>query len=88
MTQSQAAEECFEKTSRAVFKFNMILDDVIFEPVAKGYNKLPSPIKTGTGNFTSNIGTLLSILLKKNSAISAEENETSEDTQSLSKAAS
>ena len=61
MTQSQAAEECFEKTSRAVFKFNMILDDVIFEPVAKGYNKLPSPIKTGTGNFTSNIGTLLSI---------------------------
>jgi len=32
------------------------------------------------------IGTLLSILLKKNSDISAEENETSENTQSLSKA--
>lgn len=56
-----AAEECFENTSRAIFKFNMILDDAIFEPVAKGYNKLPSPIKTGAGNFTSNIGTLLSI---------------------------
>ena len=27
----------------------------------RGYNKLPAPIKTGTGNFTSNIGTLLSI---------------------------
>ena len=39
----------------------MALDDVIFEPLAKGYNKLPSPIKTGTSNFTSNIGTLLSI---------------------------
>ena len=34
------------------------------------------------------IGTLLSILLKKNSNISAEENETSEDTQQLSKVAS
>ena len=36
----------------------------------------------------STIGTLLSILLKKNSAISSEENETSEDTQQLSKVAS
>ena len=57
----KSAEECFEKTSRAIFKFNMALDDIILEPLAKGYNKLPSPIRTGTGNFTSNIGTLLSI---------------------------
>ncbi len=56
-----SAEECFEKTSRAVFKFNMALDDVILEPLAKGYNKLPSPVRKGTNNFTSNIGTLLSI---------------------------
>ena len=27
----------------------------------KGYSKLPEPIKIGTSNFTSNIGTLLSI---------------------------
>ena len=39
-------------------------------------------------NLAEKIGTLLSILLKKNSAISTEENETSEDSQSLSKAAS
>ena len=57
----QSAEECFEGTSRAVFKFNMALDDIVLEPLAKGYNKLPSPIRTGTSNFTSNIGTLLSI---------------------------
>ena len=57
----QSAEECFEGTSRAIFKFNMALDDIILEPLAKGYNKLPSPIRTGTSNFTSNIGTLLSI---------------------------
>ena len=58
---SKATEECFEGASRAIFKFNMALDDVILEPLAKGYNKLPSPIRSGTSNFTSNIGTLLSI---------------------------
>jgi phospholipid-binding lipoprotein MlaA len=58
---AKSTEECFEGTSRAIFKFNMALDDIVFEPLAKGYNKLPSPIKTGTSNFTSNIGTLLSI---------------------------
>ena len=56
-----AADECFEKTSRAVFKLNMLLDDAVIEPIAKGYNKLPKPLKAGTGNFTSNISTLLSI---------------------------
>ena len=56
-----STEECFEGTSRAIFKFNMVFDDIVLEPLAKGYNKLPSPIKSGTGNFTSNIGTLLSI---------------------------
>ena len=39
----------------------MTLDDIILEPLAKGYNKLPSPIKTGTSNFTSNLATLMSI---------------------------
>ena len=58
---ANSTEECFERTSRAIFKFNMALDDIVLEPLAKGYNKLPSPIKTGTGNFTSNISTLLSI---------------------------
>ena len=58
---AKSTEECFEGVSRAVFKFNMAVDDILLEPVAKGYNKLPSPIKTGASNFTSNVGTLLSI---------------------------
>ena len=58
---AKATEECFENTSRAIYKFNMAFDDIILRPVAKGYNKLPEPIKIGTSNFTSNIGTLLSI---------------------------
>ena len=58
---ANSTEECFEKTSRAIFKFNMVIDDTILEPIAKGYNKLPNPVKKGTSNFTSNIATLLSI---------------------------
>lgn len=58
---AEATDECFEGTSRAIFKFNMAFDDVVLEPVAKGYNRLPQAIKTATSNFTSNIGTLLSI---------------------------
>jgi phospholipid-binding lipoprotein MlaA len=61
ITGAKATEECFENTSRAVFKFNMAFDNAILGPVARGYNKLPDPIKNGTSNFTSNIGTLLSI---------------------------
>ena len=57
----KAEEECFEGVSRAIFKFNLAFDDIILEPIAKGYSKLPSPIKSGTNNFTSNISTLLSI---------------------------
>ena len=57
----EAAKECFEGVSRSVFKFNMAFDTAVLEPIAKGYNKLPEPIKNGTSNFTSNVATLLSI---------------------------
>ena len=58
---AQSTEDCFENTNRAIFKFNMAFDDAVLEPIAKGYNKLPAPIKKGTSNFTSNVSTLLSI---------------------------
>ena len=38
--------------------------------------------------LASKIGTLLSILLKRNSVITSEQNETAEDSQSLTKVAS
>ena len=58
---AKAADECFEGISRSIFKFNLTFDNLILEPIAKGYEKLPSPIKSGTNNFTSNVATLLSI---------------------------
>ena len=61
ITNVKASDECFEGVSRSIFKFNLAFDDYVLEPIAKGYSKLPSPIRTGTGNFTSNISTLLSI---------------------------
>ena len=60
-SETKASDECFEGASRAIFKFNMGFDNAILEPIAKGYNKLPEPVKNGTSNFTSNIATLLSI---------------------------
>ena len=53
------ANECFEGFSRAMFKFNYALDGAVFEPVAKGYRALPSPIRKGTGNAIDNLRSLL-----------------------------
>jgi len=50
--------ECFEKLSRATFAFNMTLDRIIFEPIAKGYRVLPSPIRKGTENVIKNLSLL------------------------------
>ena len=58
---AETEKECFEKVSRSIFKFNQSFDKVILKPIAKGFNKLPDSIKKGTGNFTSNLGTLLTV---------------------------
>ena len=58
---AETEKDCFEKVSRSIFKFNQGFDRVILRPLATNYNKLPDPIKKGTGNFTSNIGTLLTV---------------------------
>ena len=58
---AEAEGECFEKVSRNIFKFNKVFDKAVLRPIAAGYNKLPKPIRTGTGNFTSNVATLLTV---------------------------
>ena len=54
-------KDCFEGVNRGVFAFNQVLDNVIFEPLAKGYRYLPSPIKTGASNAVVNISNLITI---------------------------
>ena len=65
------------------------------EELPEGFQKSEYVEKTGfvdliveRKELASKIGTLLSILLKRNSVITSEKNETAEDSQSLTKVAS
>jgi acetyl-CoA carboxylase carboxyl transferase subunit beta len=72
-----------------------VIQGTVKEELPEGFQKSEYVEKTGfvdliveRKDLASKIGTLLSILLKKNSDISAEKNETSEDSRSLTRAAS
>ena len=58
---NQPSKDCFGKLNRGIFAFNKGLDNVIFQPVAKGYRKLPSPIRTGTSNALNNLSHLMTV---------------------------
>ena len=57
----EEVKDCFEKVNRGIFAFNQALDQTIFEPVAKGYRYIPSPIRSGTSNALSNLTNLITI---------------------------
>ena len=72
-----------------------VIQGTVKEELPEGFQKSEYLEKTGFVDLIVNrkdlsekIGTLLSILLNKNSVIRTDENETTEDTQSLSKVAS
>ena len=46
-------KDCFEGINRAVFSFNEGLDNLLIEPIAKGYRSLPAPLRSGTSNVVS-----------------------------------
>lgn len=51
-----AVYDPLEKFNRAMFKFNDGLYDYVLRPVSKGYTKVvPSPARTGIGNFFDNL---------------------------------
>ena len=58
---SKPVKDCFESINRATFALNQGLDKVIFEPVAKVYRFLPSPVRAGTGNVINNLSSLVTI---------------------------
>ena len=60
-SQNTETTDCFEKINRGVFAFNQVVNDVVFEPLAKGYRKLPPPVRTGTSNALSNLSILLTL---------------------------
>ena len=71
-----------------------VIQGTVKEELPEGFQKSEYLEKTGFVDLIVNrkdlsekIGTLLSILLKKNSVISTEQDETTENTQSLSKIA-
>ena len=72
-----------------------VIRGTVKEELPEGFQKSEYVEKTGfidliveRKDLATKIGTLLSILLKQNSVISSEQNETSEDSQSLTRAAS
>ena len=38
---NKPVKDCFEGLNRGIFAFNKALDDIIVEPIATGYRKLP-----------------------------------------------
>ena len=72
-----------------------VIQGTVKEELPEGFQRSEYVEKTGfvdliveRQDLASKIGTLLSILLKQNSVISSEQNETSEDSRTLTKAAS
>jgi phospholipid-binding lipoprotein MlaA len=63
MKKNQPSEikDCFEGVNRATFKLNQVLDGFIFEPVAKTYRFMPSPIRYGVSNSLNNLSNLVTI---------------------------
>ena len=54
-TEDGDVNDPIESTNRVIYDFNEGFDRMILKPVAKGYQKLPSPVQTGTHNFFSNL---------------------------------
>ena len=77
------------------FAGSRVIQGTVREELPEGFQKSEYVEKTGfvdliveRKDLTEKIGTLLSILLKKNSAINSSENETSENSKALTKVAS
>tara|TARA_B100001027_G_scaffold20252_1_gene11988 strand:- start:7933 stop:8718 length:786 start_codon:yes stop_codon:yes gene_type:complete len=63
MTKNSNGEvkDCFEGLNRGIFAFNQALDQIIIEPVAKGYRYLPSPVRKSASNAINNLSLVVTI---------------------------
>lgn len=56
-------QDPLEPWNRGVYKFNNAVDRAVLKPAATGYQKLvPSPVRTGIGNFFSNLADVWSMV--------------------------
>ena len=62
LSQPMNTEDPFEDFNRSIYNFNIGFNDVIGEPIANVYNKLPDPVLTGISNFFQNLGEPLNII--------------------------
>lgn len=46
----------FERFNRSMYAFNTGVDRVVVRPVARGYARLPRPLRSGIGNFIGHLG--------------------------------
>ena len=54
--QASGINDPFERTNRAVFAFNTVVDDAVIEPVIEGYRAVtPRPARSGLRNFLRNL---------------------------------
>ncbi|MDX2505721.1 MAG: VacJ family lipoprotein [Gammaproteobacteria bacterium] len=54
-TEDGDVNDPIESVNRSIYQFNEEFDRIILKPLAKGYQKLPGPVQTGTHNFFSNL---------------------------------
>ena len=50
------------RLNRFIYRFNARFDEALFLPVANGYRRLPSPMRTGVHNFFGNIAEIDSFI--------------------------
>lgn len=62
VTEDGDVNDPIEPVNRSIYKFNEEFDRIILKPVAKGYQKLPDPVQTGTHNFFSNLDDVVVII--------------------------
>lgn len=54
-SEDRVPHDPYESFNRQIFAFNEAADRAVVKPAAKGYSALPSPIRTGAGNFLNNL---------------------------------
>jgi phospholipid-binding lipoprotein MlaA len=52
----------WERLNRFTYRFNARFDEAVFLPVANGYRRVPSPIRSGVHNFFGNLSEVDSVI--------------------------